>query len=126
MAVEQAGGDLRVCVVGQPASKALLSLQGRPVRAFHLLVEAKGAAADLSSCHIIYVNSRKALFGSEKLQELSALTIGDGKGFIDRGGVIELYEEKRRLRFNVNLKQAKQAQLQISAKLLLLAGRVLK
>lgn len=125
-AAEQQGGSLLLCVVGQPASKALLSLTGRKVRAFHLDVAELKSDADLSHCHILYVNSRKSILDLDAFSHRAMLTIGFSETFLSQGGMIQLYQEKRRLRFNINNGRAKQAQLKISAKLLLLAGKVLR
>jgi len=47
--------------------------------------------------------------------------VGEMEGFALRGGMIELFTERNRVRFRVNLVAAKAANLRISSKLLELA-----
>ena len=57
-------------------------------------------------------------------QGASILTIGDMAGFLDQGGMINFVLDQNRVRFEVNLKAAQAAQLQLSSKLLSLAKTV--
>jgi hypothetical protein len=52
------------------------------------------------------------------------LTVSDAKAFIRNGGMIELFADSNRLRFNVNVGNAHRAGLRISASLLELAAAV--
>jgi hypothetical protein len=49
------------------------------------------------------------------------LTISDSTGFTERGGVIEVFKEDGRLRFSVNLDNARRAGLRVGSSLLQLA-----
>ena len=51
----------------------------------------------------------------------STLTVGEAKGFAERGGIINLTREENKLRFEVNINAAAQTRLKISSKLLALA-----
>jgi hypothetical protein len=79
---------------------------------------------DLRECNILFVSS------SEKehipdlvnmLKWLPILTIGETPGFATRGGIINLTLEDNKVRFEVNIEAAKQANLNISSRLLALA-----
>ena len=52
---------------------------------------------------------------------LPILTIGETPGFAARGGIINLTLEDNKVRFEVNIGAAKQANLNISSRLLALA-----
>lgn len=124
--VEQAGGDLRLCVFGSKPNEALAGIQGRPVRAFHIDVQHIRSEKQLPACHIVFFNDK---FDPKLLDadyQTPVLSISDQRNFVEQGGVIELYQQNRRIRFDVNLKQAKDTNIQISAKLLQLAGKVVK
>lgn len=79
---------------------------------------------DLTECNILFISS------SEKehipdvinmLKWLPILTIGETPGFAARGGIINLTLEDNKVRFEVNIGAAKQANLNISSRLLALA-----
>jgi hypothetical protein len=57
----------------------------------------------------------------QRLQGLAVLTVSDAKGFTSQGGMIGLFLEDNRVRFEVELATAQAAGLQISSKLLRLA-----
>lgn len=61
----------------------------------------------------------------ERLKSPDALTIGEVSGFIDGGGIINLLKEKNRIGFEINLVEAKRAQLKINSSVLKLAKRVI-
>ena len=54
----------------------------------------------------------------------SILTVSDVEGFCEKGGIIELLVSDDRLRFEVNLAEARRTHLQLSSKLLALAKLV--
>jgi hypothetical protein len=57
----------------------------------------------------------------QKLGGAPVLLVGDGEGFAETGGVIELYTENRKVSFAVNLRAAERARLELSSELLSLA-----
>ena len=60
-----------------------------------------------------------ALLGDTKV-----LTVGETKGFAERGGMIEFKAHKNKIRFIINARVAKRAGIHISARLLDLAEEV--
>jgi hypothetical protein len=60
----------------------------------------------------------------EGLNSAPVLTIGDTDGYAQRGIMINMYLEDKRVRFEINAEAARTAGLRISAKLLKLAGKV--
>jgi hypothetical protein len=52
------------------------------------------------------------------------LTVGEEAGFAKHGGCINLLKHEQRIRFEINLKVAEAAGLQVSAKLASMARRV--
>jgi hypothetical protein len=72
---------------------------------------------DLRDCKILFVSASEKAHMDELLQMvkgLPVLTVGETPGFAERGGVI-------RVRFEVNVEAAHQAELTISSRLLTLA-----
>jgi uncharacterized protein DUF4154 len=80
-------------------------------------------------CSVLYINAPTlpacaALLAGETTAPL--LTVSDASGFARGGGMIELFADKNRLRFNINLDNARRATLRISSSLLQLAASVEK
>jgi hypothetical protein len=82
---------------------------------------------DIKGCHVLFVGLGETYRVHQALQEAqggSILTVSDISGFLDLGGMISFTFDQNRIRFEVNLKAAQAAQLQLSSKLLSLAKSV--
>jgi hypothetical protein len=79
----------------------------------------------VAGCHLLYVEAT-SFSGDRALNVtgLPVLTVSDAPDFIHHGGVVELFAEGNRLRFNINLDNARRAGLRISSSLLQLASHV--
>jgi hypothetical protein len=123
------GAPLRLCVLGMPGGPgtfgaALLALEGKTVQGRKLEVRAGAPLAPLRPCHLLVLTpdapeARRVLAG-----EQGTLTLGDGDGFIDAGGIIGITVAERRVRFDVNLEVARRGGIHLSAQLLRLARQV--
>jgi hypothetical protein len=79
---------------------------------------------DLKDCKILFVSTSEKAHIDEILQSVKGqpvLTVGETPGFAERGGVIRFTLEDNRVRFEVNVDAAHQAELNISSRLLTLA-----
>ena len=79
---------------------------------------------DLRDCKILFVSASEKAHADEIIQLvkwLPILTVGETPGFAERGGVIRFTVEDNRVRFEVNVDAAHQADLNISSRLLTLA-----
>jgi len=79
---------------------------------------------DLTQCNILFVSLSEREHISDlvnMVKWLPILTIGETPGFAARGGIINLTLEDNKVRFEVNIGAAKQANLNISSRLLALA-----
>lgn len=119
---------LRICVLGNNSLHADLqniiaakSIGSRPLQVRRVeMFEIKG-------CHVLFVGlseSDRAQRALQAAQGASILTVGDMGGFLDLGGMINFIFDQNRIRFEVNLKAAQGARLQLSSKLLSLARSV--
>lgn len=120
------GDTLEMCVVGDfPVADALeITIKGRSVEGHPLAVQLLTADGPLRSCHLVFVGGSEARRSAEILETLrgaSVLSVGDGPGFTEQGGVAQLIVENDRMRFAVNVTAAQRARLQLSSKLLSLA-----
>ena len=83
----------------------------------------------IQKCHVLFIGSPQ----EEEVQNIidlvrdhAVLTVGETKGFIESGGIINFLQEKKKIRFEVNIIAAKHAKLEISSKLLALAKRTIR
>jgi uncharacterized protein DUF4154 len=79
---------------------------------------------ELKECKILFVGDSENAHVDELVQILKTLpilTVGETPGFAQRGGVIRFVLEDNRVRFEVNVDAAHQADLTISSRLLTLA-----
>jgi hypothetical protein len=119
---------LVLCVVGDdPFGSALDSVEGKLVRGRPIRIDRNIDAAGLPSCHIAFISDseRSRVDSLLKITDTaSVLTVSDIDRFARRGGVIGLFLEGERVRFEVNLRTAERAQLRLSSNLLRLATLV--
>jgi hypothetical protein len=129
----QPGGPLTVCFVGGAAVREAFAtgIENKRVGARRLYVrQLAGAAEHTRGCSVLYVESATAGEGFENAHrtameaKLPVLTVSDAQGFARNGGMIELFNESNRLRFNVNVDNAQKVGLRISSSLLQLAATV--
>lgn len=83
----------------------------------------------MRKCHLLFICSSE----EENLKEIinavknqSVLTIGETKGFLETGGIINFIVEEQKVRFEINAAIARQGKLQIRSQLLRLAKRVIE
>jgi hypothetical protein len=99
-------------------------IENKKLEGRNLVVKRLKRGAALRDCKILFVSSSEATHLEEILQSakgLPILTIGEMSGFAKRGGIINLTLEGNRVRFEINIEAAKQANLNISSRLLALA-----
>jgi hypothetical protein len=83
---------------------------------------------DLKECHALFIGATDKKQQAELLdwaKKLPVLTVGESDDFLAQGGIIRFVLKENKVRFQVNLKPARQAQLGISARVLSVADAVL-
>ena len=111
-------------VVGSDAvGEALAQIQGRAVKGRPLAIRQTSRDARSCECQILYVPGKTENWEAilARINGAPVLTVGEHPQFIRLGGVIRLYAEESRVRFEINVSRSQQVQLQISSKLLGLA-----
>ena len=106
------GGEMEA-LAGKAVNDRLLEIQRFP-----------GWDDRAATCDILFISSSEEKNLPEILRRLNrvpVLTVGDTVGYAARGLMINFFMEDNKVRFKINLKQAKQAGLQISSRLLKLA-----
>lgn len=101
--------------------------RGKTVNGRSLAIKRLKRTDDLRLLHVLFVGEADSAQIRRMLDAVkgqSTLTVGDGERFDALGGIITVFTEDRRVRFDINVDNAARAQLRISSKLLALAKRV--
>ncbi len=82
----------------------------------------------LKDCHVLFIcKSEKKHLGKilNLVKDSSVLTVGEEESFLETGGIINFVEYQEKLRFEVNIPAASEADLKLRSNLLKLAKRVI-
>lgn len=84
--------------------------------------------ATARACHLLFLPRDRAAETNtlaHSLRGSHTLLIGESADFLESGGVIRLFIEKRKVRFEINVDAAREQQLRVSSQLLKLARRLI-
>ena len=116
---------LSLCIAGNDAlAQALSGLKGKIIKDRVLVIEKIDQYSSSRHCNLLYIASSEAPTQSAWLKSIAehpVLSVSELPGFAGNGGIFELYRDRSRVRFIVNLAVARQAGLKISPNLLKLA-----
>ena len=114
-----------LCTAGSDDLVASLRHLGRERIAGHpVAIRALQAADSPNACHALYIAGSEHmsfLRWIDRTRSRPVLTISEIRGFADAGGAIQLYQDKDRIRFTINVDSARDRGLTRSARLLDLA-----
>lgn len=119
-------GAVVVGIYGSDPFRAVIDeiFAGETIRDRPFVIRRVRAGGDVSGCHIVFCadseRSRWAALLSQARQK-PMLTVANGPGFTQAGGIVEFVTERGRLRFRINHEAANAAGLVVSSKLLRLA-----
>lgn len=115
---------LRVCFLGADTMLQAFTadLADKRVGAHRMSVRALKKGEDAHDCDVLYMDA--TVESALPPSSAGVLTIGEQADFIHHGGIIGLFMLDNRLRFNINLENARRARLKISSALLQLASSV--
>ena len=119
---------LLVCVANRTdtLSDAFAELEGQTTAGRSVRV-VSNPGKDIKACHVLFVHESAERVAAATLSALAntpVLTIGDGEGFAARGGMVELVNVNDTIRFDINLKALRAAQIGMSSQVLKLARQV--
>jgi hypothetical protein len=127
-ALKDASSPLVYCTIGEDPFRGALdaTLKGKTIGGHS--VEVRHLQKVSPGCHLVFIGEAEkkqipATLGM--LKGSPALTVGESPGFAQQGGMIGLFLEENKIRFEINLETTTQANLKISARLLALAKRVI-
>jgi len=114
------------CVVGDEgvASALVQVVRGQTIDAHPIVVSRPFEASAWGTCQLLFVASSELRRWSASLaaiRRMPVLTVSDGKGFAQSGGVMEFYVESGHMHFIANVDAAALAGVHMSSRLLSLA-----
>ena len=95
------------------------TLQGKTVQDRSVQVRRITGGDPQGRCNVVYFGAQPA--GAGDLAQKYTVTIGDAPHFANAGGIVNFFREGERLRFEINIEAARQADVQFSADMLRLA-----
>lgn len=103
------------------AESLTAAVDGKSVGGHPLAVRRFATPADARACHVLYVEGVSPADAErlvERFRKSPVLTVGNATGFVTAGGIIRLFTEDNKMRFEVNLRAMESARLKISSQLL--------
>lgn len=97
------------------------TVSGESVAGHPLIVKKYKHLDEVSACQILFINRNESEIDLKRLKEHAILTVSDADNFIERGGMIRLYTQNNKIKFQINPEATRAANLNISSKLLRLA-----
>ena len=96
---------------------ATVKVKDKPVS-----IEYTSSMLNVDNCHVLFISySENSHLGSiiDKVSSKPILTIGETKGYIDKGVIINLFETSRRtIHFKISKKIARESKVKLDLKLL--------
>lgn len=118
-----------IAVLGKTEVTAELQkiIAGRIVNGRPMVLKQLAAGDETDGCHILFLAAAESQLAPAlllKLKDQSVLTVGESADFLERGGLINLTRQGRKIALEINLTAANQAGIKISSKLLSVASVV--
>jgi hypothetical protein len=119
-------GAFVITVLGEDPFGAILddTLRGKTVNKQKIMIRRVARAEDIGDSRILFISDSEREKLPRILKQLARaaiLTVGEMDHFAERGGIIRFKTDKQRIRLEINVVVAEQAQLRISSELLKLA-----
>ena len=117
-----------ICFLGdEPFGDALEFIRDKKLQNRPLEFRKGIAVAQADKCSMLYISASEDARLTEILKQvgtLPLLTVSDNEGFAQRGVIVNLIREEKKVRMEINLKAADRAKLTLSPALLKLAESV--
>lgn len=119
-----ATANLNLCILGEDPFEINIERAAAQVKpdGRNLVIQRFTELEDSTYCHILYISQserRRLPNILDFLNRRPVLTVSDNETFVQLGGMVELYRNRRRqVRLAVDLESIQEAELKISAKLL--------
>lgn len=125
--------DSNVIVVGIIGNgtmvKALTKIGDKEVRGLKIVVRKVNRLREIETCNVLFISPSEEKRYEKILDQVKGsniLTVGQTKGFAQKGVIINFVVVNNKIRFEINLNAGTEAGLRISSKLLNLATDVIR
>lgn len=129
-AFESDNAPFVIGVLGKnPFGGALAKVEGQSIKNRKVVVRALTSVDEAGDCQLVFISASERGRLHQILAALRknhVLTVSDIDGFADAGGMINFVTMEDKVRFEINLKEARNAKLRISSQLLKLARDVIE
>jgi hypothetical protein len=121
-----AGAPIVACIVGDDmiAAAFVQTVRGQNINDHRLDVSRSPDSVMWRDCNLLFIAAAEVQRSAGALGAIRTqpvLTVSDGKGFAQAGGIIEFYVEGGLMRFEINVDSAERSGLRLSSRLLGLA-----
>lgn len=127
-ALGNAGAPFVICIAGENPFHDDLeeAVQGKSIASRAVQIRHLKQTQAAQECHVLFVTKDDANLAGRvsTLRKTPVLTVGESDDFLEQGGIIRMFVEDRKIRFEINQGAAEAANLKISSRLLLLAKTV--
>jgi hypothetical protein len=106
------------------ANRLAALLKDKKAHGRSFVVKKLGGAADVTGSQIVFIDkteSRKTMQIADSVKKQPVLLVGENDDFLENGGIINVVNDKKQLRFDIHVSNAEQNNLTISSHLLRLA-----
>jgi hypothetical protein len=110
-------------------AELVVVVSGRKVNGRELVVKRVATVLEVANAHVVFVGAaEESRFAGilPAIKDWGVLTVGESTEFLDDGGMVRLFLEAQRLRFEINIRAAQRANLKVSSQLQKLAAIVRK
>ena len=116
----------KICVLGKdPFGEALDSLRNKNIGSRKLIIERLRRGDSLDKCQLLFISDSEKNNLPEILRGVKKspiLTVGDMKGFVQSGGIINFISKGGQVSFEINVDAAERSTLKVSSQLLQVAN----
>ncbi len=121
-----ASAPIAFCTVGDPETADALdrTVRKQSINGHALVVLREVEEAEARACHVLFIGRAAGKAGPGLIRSVAGvpvLTVSEEAAFAEAGGIVQLYTERARMRFAVNVDTAQRQRLHLSSQLLSLA-----
>lgn len=125
-AFRDANAPVVMCVAGEDPFNPDLEneLRHRTINSHPVEITRVKIGGNFKECHVVFIPAAAGKQTQSIVRSLKSsgiLTVGESKGFVECGGIVNFIIQKNKLTFEINLNAAQEGPLRLSSKILALA-----